>query len=238
MSLKSEDQMSTMSSASDVKLAQAPRLQSGGVGFGAWRDNMHVYLQRAGAEGIHSKVSLMSDWVSMSQRVEEWADDELASALALISGSGASSSDTKSTPSSGSTSTITDEFKAARKLIAANIERSRKAFGIIYTALPDELRLQINHIPNGWAYGLWHWLETKYQSTEEDSVGELLAQWMSLQQSDDESFDAYRARVNKLHELLKHAKEEPSPRMYTFIMLDVFNRDTSRRCLRSRLLVK
>ena len=32
---------------------QAPRLQSGGIGYAAWRTNMDVFLQRAGAEGIH-----------------------------------------------------------------------------------------------------------------------------------------------------------------------------------------
>jgi hypothetical protein len=223
MSLNSEEQRM---SASD-KQAQAPRLASGGIGFGAWRDNMHVYLQRAGAEGIHCKVMKEDAWVAMTQSVEEWAADELASALALIRFSGSSSSTSASGSSDASSkdaltvsTTVSEQMKAARKLVAATVERSRKAYGIVYTSLPDELRPQIGHIPNGWAYGLWHWLETKFQSTEEDSVGDLLAQWTQLRQEDDESFDAYRARVNKIRELLKNAKEEPSARMYAYIMLD------------------
>ena len=74
--------------------------------------------------------------------------------------------------------------------------------------------------PTGWAYGLWHWLETKFQSTEEDSVGELLGQWSSLRQDEGQSFDAYRAEVNKLAALLEHAKEKPSARMYAHTLLD------------------
>lgn len=188
---------------------------------------MHVYLQRAGAEGIHCKVMKEDAWVAMTQSVEEWAADELASALALIRFSGDSSSSLTSVSAPASSKdaltvspTVSEQMKAARKLVAATVERSRKAYGIVYTSLPDELRPQIGHIPNGWAYGLWHWLETKFQSTEEDSVGDLLALWTQLRQEDDESFDAYRARVNKLRELLKNAKEEPSARMYAYIMLD------------------
>lgn len=215
MSLSSEEQR-TMMSASE-KLAQAPRLSSGGVGYGAYKESMHVHLQRAGAEGIHCKVMTEATWVTMTQNVEEWAEEELSSALALTSGTSSGSS---SSTSKVAATALRDEVKAARKLVAATVERSRKAYGILYTSLPDELRPQIGHIPDGWAYGLWHWLETKFQSTEEDSVGDLLAQWMQLRQEDDESFDSYRARVNKIRELLKNAKEEPSARMYTYIMLD------------------
>jgi hypothetical protein len=226
MSLKREEQH-TMS-AND-KQAQAPRLQSGGVGYGAWHDNMHVFLQRAGAEGIHSKVMTEESWLMMVRNAEEWSADELAMALALITNGvldHSSSSSTvppskeEATSSTSTKGTISEEMKAARKLVTATVERSRKMYGIIYTSLPDELRSQIGHIANGWSYGLWHWLETKFQSTEEDSVGELLAQWTQLHQEDDESFDAYRARVNKLRDLLKQAKEEPSSRMYVYIMLD------------------
>jgi hypothetical protein len=218
MSLNIEEQR-TMMSASD-KLAQAPRLLSGGVSYGAYKDSMHVHLQRAGAEGIHCKVMTKETWVTMTQNVEEWAEEELSAALALISGSSTSGSSSTSTSTKDAATTVRDDVKAARKLVAATVERSRKSYGILYTSLPDELRPQIGHIPNGWAYGLWHWLETKFQSTEEDSVGDLLAQWMQLRQNDDESFDSYRARVNKIRELLKNAKEEPSARMYAHIMLD------------------
>lgn len=77
MSLSSEEQRTMMMMSTSDKQAQAPRLSSGGVGYSAWRDNMHVYLQRAGAEGIHCKVMKEEAWVTMTRNVEEWAADEL-----------------------------------------------------------------------------------------------------------------------------------------------------------------
>jgi transposase InsO family protein len=103
------------------------------------------------------------------------------------------------------------------------VEQSTKAYGAIWAALPEELRAQAakgGEVPQNFAYGLWAWLEHKFQSTETDSIGELLAQWIALQQAEDESFDAYRARVNHLRALLAHAKEPPSDNMYAFMLLD------------------
>ena len=111
-------------------------------------------------------------------------------------------------------------MKTARALVSAGVERSRKVYGILYSSLPDDLRAQVAHIAQGWAYGLWEWLEKKFQSTEEDNVGALLAQWTVLQQEEEESFDAYRARVNRLYALLEQAKEKQSARMFSFMLLD------------------
>jgi len=74
-------------------------------------------------------------------------------------------------------------------------------------------------VPANFAHGLWKWLERKFQSTEEDSVDLLLDQWNELHQGDEESFDAYRARVNHLEALLKHAGEEQSKRLYIYRLL-------------------
>jgi hypothetical protein len=198
---------------------QAPRLQSGGIGYAAWRTNMDVFLQRAGAEGIHCNPLAEDAWKSMSTRVAEWSADALRDALALVMAGGDASSGS-SAGSTTTTSSLTAEVKEARRLVSATVERSRKVFGTLYSSLPEELRAQAAHIAQGWAYGLWHWLETKFQSTEEDSVGALLSQWTSLRQEEEESFDAYRARVNRLDVLLEQAKEKQSRRMYTFMMLD------------------
>ena len=43
---------------------------------------------------------------------------------------------------------------------------------------------------------------------------------VALRQEDDESFDAYRARVNHVLALLDHAKEKPSARQHAFMLLD------------------
>ena len=89
-------------------------------------------------------------------------------------------------------------------------------------------------MPENFAYGLAHWLEHKLQSTEQDNVGELLAQWVALRQEDDESFDAYRARVNHLLALLDHAKEKPSADSTPSCCSTGCSRATGRLCSRSR----
>lgn len=206
---------------------QAPRLQAGGIGYAAWAPHMDVFLQRGGAEGIHRTEMSETTFKQLSESIARWEAEALAAAIAhtlKAIGNGAASGSTDTTATStapaATHSKLDDDTKAQRRIIVNTIERSKKVYGTIYSALPEELRVQAAHIESGWAYGLWRWLEVKYQSTEEDSVGELLQQWVTLRQEDGESFDAYRARVNKLRELLKNAKEAPSERMYTYMMLD------------------
>ena len=48
----------------------------------------------------------------------------------------------------------------------------------------------------------------------------LFREWSELEQGDDESFDAYRARVNNVANLLGNADERPSARMYAYTLLE------------------
>ena len=193
-----------------------PRLTGTSVGYAAWKPNMNVYLQRNGAEGIHTKVMTADRWSSMNTQAESWATDELDAAMTLLSTSiGSSSSSSSSTTTANESTKVSETVKAARKVVTQTVERSRKVYGIIYASLPVELRAQVAHIEQGFAHGLWVWLETKFQSTEEDHVSDLLESWSTLHQDVGESFDAYRARVNELRALLIAADEPPSARMYT-----------------------
>jgi hypothetical protein len=155
----------------------APRLVGGGVGYAMWKPQMNVHLQRIGAEGIHTTVMSELQWLDISARSAAWHNEQLTAALALVSkvdGVGDASSSSSSTSSSSSSSssssaggpaTVTQptaEVKAARVIVSQTVERSRRVFGVIYSVLPDELRPQVEHIAQGWAYGLWHWLETKF----------------------------------------------------------------------------
>ena len=194
---------------------RAPRLQGGGD-YAAWRPRMDAFLQAKGAEGIHRKAMTQADWRTMEARVELWSDEALAHALvetSSSSGSGSGSAAVKAEP-------LSAETKAARALVCATVARSQRAYGMLYTALPAELQLQVAHLPQGFAYGLWSWLEGKFQSTEDDNISALLQDWASLTQEAGESFDAYRARVNRLATLLERAEEKPSARVYAFSLLD------------------
>ena len=199
-------------------LSTVPKLRTGG--YVAWRPDMEVHLSRCGADGAHKRKLEKEHWLKLVAQVQAWHEEAMAEALADIGiGSGESSSGS-STPAKAP---LTEREQATRKTIRAMVEQSTKAYGAIWAALPEELRAQAakgGEVPQNFAYGLWTWLEHKFQSTETDSIGELLAQWIALQQEEDESFDAYRARVNHLRALLLHAKEPPSDNMYAFMLLD------------------
>jgi hypothetical protein len=172
MSLNSEEKTSGSGGggAGGVDHAlQAPRLLPGG--YAAWRPRMDVFLQRAGAEGIHTDALTSEVWKATSARVDALAKATLVDAMALMMATDGGSS---------SSTSVSDEVKAARKTVAAMVERSRRVYGILYASLPDELCAQVAHLPAGWAYCLWDWLQKKFQSTEEDSVDELLQQWTQL----------------------------------------------------------
>ena len=207
--------------------AQAPRLRSAAGGYAAWKPDMDVYLERVGADGVHKRAMTDESWRKLALQVQSWSDEALAQALASIgvedaatTASGAAGGATAATGSSTKSAEPTSEQKEQRRLVTALVERSRRTFGVIWAALPEELRVQAAHVPQGFAAGLWLWLQQKFQNTEQDSVGELLAQWVALRQEEDESFDAYRARVNQIKALLEHAKEPQSARMYVFTLLD------------------
>jgi hypothetical protein len=204
---------------------RGPLLIAGAIGYAAWKPKMEVFLGRVGVDGVHRREVPEAQWSAWVALVEQWADEEFASALSLVA-FGSAAGGWKAEPSASAAAALPsapdldEKTKAARKALVTRVERSRKAFGIIYQALPEELGLQVAHILHGWAYGLWTWLERKFQSTEADNVNNLLAQWADMKQQGTEKFDTYRARVNQLFALLKHAKEPQSVRNYGFTLVE------------------
>lgn len=207
--------------AGSVRTEQAPRLTPGG--YAAWKRAMDVFLDRTGADGVHTEVMAEADWIDLSAQVRTWARDKVVAARALL---GRAPSATQPQQASASPqppakqAAISDAEKEARKELTALVDRSRRVFGVLHASLPAELQTQAESLSSGWAYGLWNWLERKFQNTEADNVGNLLKQWTQLRQSDDELFDAYKARVDHVAALLAHAKEKQSPAMYGHVLLD------------------
>ena len=111
-----------------------------------------------------------------------------------------------------------DELQA-KQLVAEMMKRTRKAYGYLYAALPEELRLLVKEVPQGYAFGIWSFLEKKYQNTEQDNVADLWERFTALEQSSDESFEEYKARVDELRSLLTHAKDTPSHGLYAHRLL-------------------
>src|SRR5665648_1258315 len=183
MSTNSEEKGSGGGGSAAAGLQAAPRLRGGTQGYPAWKPNMEAFLQRSGAKGIHLMAHTAAQFADYSGRVLAWEMQELEDALAataldgpptvpstptLKGDAGASSSTAQSTERS-------EKEKSARRTVSLMVQNSNRVYGILYSALPEELKPQVEHLQQGWAYGLWHWLETKFQSTEADSVNGLIA---------------------------------------------------------------
>lgn len=188
--------------------AQVPRLVPSG--YAAWRPVMENVLMRAGVAPRDYKEQ-NADWAALVAAVDRWttADEEASIAYALG----------RVSVSSSSTAGPTAAEKEARRGAAEAVARARRAYALLYQALSDELRRLVANVALGDAYGLWSWLEKRFQSTEQDNVGDLWDAFTQLSQESDESFDQYKARVDHVYGLLAHAKDKPSAGLYAHRLL-------------------
>lgn len=185
-----------------------PRLQA--AGYAGWRPAMENVLMRAGiAERDYKEEN--SDWAALVAAVDAWARADESASIALALGRVSASASSKAGPSAAE--------KESRRGAMEAVARTRRAYTLLYQALGDDLRRLVAQVPQGYAYGLWSWLETRFQSTEQDSVGDLWDEFTQLLQGDDESFDEYKARVDRVYGLLAHAKDKPSPGLYAHRLL-------------------
>ena len=107
----------------------------------------------------------------------------------------------------------------ATRVAEQAMSRSRKAYGYLYAALPSELRPLIADIPQGYAFGIWSFLEKKYRNTEQDSVLALWREFTAMRQTEDESFEEYKARVDSMKELLTNAKQKVETALYASLLI-------------------
>ena len=194
-------------------MAAVPLLQPSS--YASWRPRMEAYLMRMGLEEAYKDE--LASWTELHAKVREW--DLASKARAISSALGRSS--TASASSGPSPKKVDPEEENVKREVRGMVDRSLRAFGILHEAMTEELRVQTAHIPPGYAFGVWSWLEKKFQSTEVDCVNDLIEKWMELRMEPDEFFDNYRARVNKICVLLEQAKEKPSARIFAYKMLDM-----------------
>jgi Zinc knuckle len=160
---------------------------------------------------------------------EEEAEEQEAMAI-LLRKSGSASSSEATAPLKKkvmNTSKMSDSSEpehqqqamAAKKRVSEVLARVKRAYGYLYAALPADIRLLIADVPQGYAYGIWSFLEKRYRNTEQDSVAALWKEYIMMKQDEEESFDGYKARVDAALELLTHAKQDPPAGLYSTLML-------------------
>ena len=201
-----------------VSTRQVPLLRpEGDKPYAVWRPEMETYMMRAGLETRDYKVAI-PHWTEIVKLVEADAIDEEQAAIdALLTGTkrepDAKASGSMSSPSPPVVS------NAHRKLAAAKVARAKKAYGLIYQSLAQDLRDLIGDIPQGYAFGLWSLLEERFQSKKDDNITEIWQRFIGFSQESGEPFDAYMARVEKVHALLDAAGQKPASGLRKTILL-------------------
>ena len=208
----------------------APRL-SGAAAYATWSP---LFLNWLGRSNMRRTVEMETKGMkALMEAVGRWEDEEVEESIrAALEGASISSSSLSGFPSLSSASPMKvkrEDAEAAasakttkqkqRSVVAKLVADSQRVYSVLYECLPEELRTQVCTLDSD-SFALWRWLENKFQSKEADNVGELLRQWNALSMDAEESFDAYRARVVKLHSLLAAAKETISPAQFSLVLLD------------------
>jgi len=170
---------------------------------------MEAFFMEIGVEDVCARAMTKETWDKIVSEVQKWENEQQDADLASITGEEAVKLEA-----------LHPEEKDRRKRVRELVQRAKKAYAALFKALPLELQPQVAHIPSGFAYGLWKWLQDKYQSTQTDAVNTLIQTWMKLRMEENESFDSYRARVNSVYTLLVAADEKPSARVYAYKLLD------------------
>jgi transposase InsO family protein len=185
----------------------APRLTSGSA-YATWAPLFANWCSRHGHDAVLTKE--IKDWTKLSEKVLQWEADKEAAAIAVVL------ADSSSNSSSSKAAAAED---GAQTTVKKMVAQSQRVYAALYDSISEELRVQVP-TPVGYACGLWGWLKGKFESTEADNVGLLFKQWSDICMADGETYDAYRARVNKLRALLLAAKETVSPAFFAHVMLD------------------
>lgn len=210
MSLISEDNKGANGSGGGAG-SHAPRLLAGG--YSAWKPMTIAFLTSKGIENGDYAVT-NARWQQLKTAADTWTAEEARMTEDRVLGlSQATGSDNKPV-------LLDAQVEADRKVIRAKLDRMNRAFYYLLYAMSDDLRTLVRSVPQGYAFGLWDFLEKRFQNTEIDNVADLHKRWNDVSMGVDESFDAYKARVDEVTTLLDHAKVCPAPSMYAYTLLD------------------
>jgi hypothetical protein len=213
--------MSSVSSPTESKIPRLASASSGqsGLPHSVWRPQMQTFLMRQGIEE-RDYSEPFPEWKAVVDAInaEERAEEQAAIAEMLGKSSAAAAGST--TSAAASSSKTAEQVKRKQRVVDA-VARVRKAYAFLYAALPADLRSLVADVPQGYAYGVWSFLEKKFRSTEQDSVMALWERLTTMRQdaSGDEDFAEYKARVDSVKELLENAKQSVGTGLYASLLL-------------------
>src|SRR6185437_16796782 len=128
---------------------ELPKFKGDIQSYPVWRQDMITYLH---GHKVGYTISMADkDFENKVQLIGVWLHDDLA----------------LDSPIKKEEEKVKDDgfSKEKKSSIKKYIEDSRSAYAIIYAALNDEHKLLIKNLTEGYAYGIWKFLEEKYQNS-------------------------------------------------------------------------
>ena len=119
-------------------------------------------------------------WKALCDALQADAQAEEKEAFALLLREATPPADAASSAAPAASSQAKKESDVQKKMkqrASDAISRARKAYGYLFAALPADLRLLVADVPQGYAFGIWSFLEKKFRNTQQDSV---MALWERL----------------------------------------------------------
>lgn len=227
MSFPSYAEAAGATSVSYRSVMRLRRLTS--VSYAMWRPDAENSFKQYGLKESDYKKEIKN--YREMKRYADLVDEKLQEAaidyaLAQLSVSVSATTSAVKAPNSYASRSLTSDDereKSHQKMIRGVIDRSERAYALLYESLPDDIRELVNNnstIVDGYGYSLWKWLELKFQSTEGDSVGKLWSDFTTAMQHNDEDWEKHKAKVDAIVRLLTAAKQVVPPALYATILLD------------------
>lgn len=199
-----------------------PILESG-AGYINWSHLMRNYLIEKKLEQV--LIMQITRWTEMSAAADSYTMKETSAALAKFGVCTASSVRVPTVKKEitaaavSESSPLTAPSDAEMKIVVETVLKIRSVYSILFESIPVEYRNQIPSEQRGNGAYLWKWLEEKLQSNTVDTQHIIMSELFAIHQSDDETFEQYKARVDHLNDRLTQAKVDIPLPMYRHILL-------------------
>lgn len=190
--------------------------------YTTWKPLMENYLIERQLHEVLLKV-MSTRWKMMNEFIDRVSSKESASLFSKI---GLTLIEPNSVPAVKQEKKEDGDIKDYDKLSPSEVKdfqsvvhKIRLVYSIIYDAIPISLRNQIGSENYGNGSYLWNWLHEKLQANTIDVIHIMLGELFEMKQSDDETFDAYKSRLDLLNDRLSRSKFDLPPLMYRHILL-------------------
>jgi hypothetical protein len=132
--------------------------------YSQWRPRMQTFLMGRGI--THADYTEpIADWDAICAAVQvETANKRSLAVALLLNGSGVKMEQEYEEKTAQS---------EAIRTVSTWINQVKLAYANLYEALPADLRLLVADVPQGYAYGIWSFLEKKFRNVQEDNVVDL-----------------------------------------------------------------